>query len=218
MPLAVEGVTKTYARGTRVVRALDDVTFSVAPGELVAVVGASGSGKSTLLHLAGALDTPDRGAVRIDGVSIGTLGRDARADLRRKRIGFIFQFFNLLPTMTVAENVALPFALDGRRTPAGRVEELLDRVGLGGMGGANVHELSGGEMQRVAVARALVASPALVLADEPTGNLDSAAGAQVLDVLDRCHDEGQSVVLVTHDRQAARRADRVVTLRDGRIV
>ena len=214
-------VVKTYTQGGAVVRALAGVSLAVTPGEFVAVTGPSGSGKSTLLHMIGGLDQPDRGDVWIDGRRLADLDDDAVTLLRRRQIGFIFQFFNLLPTLTAEENVALPLLLDGmsRREAASRAGRLLERVGLLPRRQHRPHELSGGEMQRVAIARALVIEPVVLLADEPTGNLDSATGAQVLSLLaDVVGELGQTVVMVTHDPRAAARSTRVVELRDGTVV
>jgi predicted ABC-type transport system involved in lysophospholipase L1 biosynthesis ATPase subunit len=212
------GVTKRFRQGGEDVVALAGVDLRVAPGEFVAVVGPSGSGKSTLLHVAGGLDAADSGTVTVEGVELAGLGAAARARLRRRRIGFVFQFFQLVPSLTVSENVELPLLFDGDRSAPERARRLLDQVGLGGKAQRYPAELSGGEMQRVAIARALVAAPPLLLADEPTGNLDSATGAQVLDVLDaEVRQTGAALVLVTHDEAAARRAHRVLSVRDGRI-
>ena len=217
--LALEGVAKRFTRGQEVVVALDGVDLDVAAGEFVAIVGRSGSGKSTLLHVAGGLDTPDAGRVVFDGRDVQALSVSERAALRRREIGFVFQFFHLIPTLTVAENVTLPLMLDGRRPPRDAANEVLERVGLLHRSGHLPGELSGGEMQRAAIARALVSRPRLILADEPTGNLDSATGADVLDVLtSQVADVGAALVMVTHDDEAAARATRVTTLTDGQIV
>ena len=216
--LELVGVSKGYDQGGQEVAVLDDVDLTVDSGEFVAMVGPSGSGKSTLLHLAGGLDRPDRGRVVLDGEDLGELSVGARARLRRQHIGFIFQFFHLVPGLTVAENVELPLLLDRRRDRAGTIPALLDRLGLGHRADHQPGQLSGGEMQRTAIARALVAEPLLVLADEPTGNLDSVAGATILDLLtESVREAGCALLLVTHDAGAAARADRVVHLRDGRL-
>jgi putative ABC transport system ATP-binding protein len=219
--LSVEGVVKEYRRGTQTVRALDDVSVTVDAGEFVSVLGPSGSGKSTLLHLMGALDQPTAGCVRIGGAAVAGLSDDELTDLRRHRLGFVFQFFNLLPTMSAWENVAVPLLLDGHRLRSLKRQAvpLLDALGLGHRVDHRPGELSGGELQRVAIARALVSDPIVVLADEPTGNLDSETGAGVLDVLQRgCAERGAAVVMVTHDAHAATLADRSVHLVDGRLV
>jgi ABC-type lipoprotein export system ATPase subunit len=216
--LELSGVSKVYEQGGDRVVAVDEVTLSVEPGESVALIGPSGSGKSTLLHLAGGLDRPDRGSVRLGGRDLAALSVGERARLRRRELGFIFQFFHLVPGLSVAENVELPLLLDGRRDKGGRVHELLERVGLGHRAGHQPGQLSGGEMQRTAIARALVAEPDLVLADEPTGNLDSAAGAAILDLLGEVvTDAGAALVLVTHDHRAAARTERTLHVRDGRV-
>jgi ABC-type lipoprotein export system ATPase subunit len=216
--LTLTGVEKSFQRGRETVIALDGVTLEVEKGEFVAMVGPSGSGKSTLLHLAGGLDQPEAGTVLLGERDLGVLSPGERAKIRRREIGFVFQFFHLLPTLTVAENVELPLVLDGVRDKGGAVEAMLDRVGLAGRADHLPGELSGGEMQRAAIARALVAGPELILADEPTGNLDSANGAIVLDVLaEQVAEAGAALLMVTHDETAAGRADRVLHLRDGHL-
>ena len=219
MPLLeLVGVSKRYELGGEQVVALDGVDLAVDDGESVALVGRSGSGKSTLLHLAGGLDRPDEGSVRLRDRDVAAMSVGERARLRRQEIGFIFQFFHLVPGLTVAENVELPLLLDGRRDRAGRIPELLERLGLTHRSDHQPGQLSGGEMQRTAIARALVAGPQLVLADEPTGNLDSASGEVILDLLvEVVAQAGCALVLVTHDESAASRADRTVHLRDGRL-
>ncbi|HEY3225684.1 MAG TPA: ABC transporter ATP-binding protein [Planctomycetota bacterium] len=213
-------VRKLYPQGTREIAALDGVSLRIGREGFTCLTGPSGSGKSTFLHLAGGLDLPTSGEVLLEGIATASRDDDALTLLRRRRLGFVFQFFNLIPSLSVAENVALPLLLEGRR-PAeieGRVVSLLERVGLGARRGSAPDELSGGEMQRVAVARALVADPAIVLADEPTGNLDSATGRGILELLHAvAKEDGRTVVVVTHDPSAARFADRVVRLRDGRV-
>ena len=216
--LRFEGVSKRYSAGTREVLALDGVDLEVGEGELVALVGKSGSGKSTLLHLAGGLDLADTGRVLLGDRDVGTLGVGERSKLRRREIGFVFQFFHLIPTLTIQENVELPLLLDGAKRGT-RGAELLDRVGLGDRSDHLPGELSGGELQRAAVARALVARPRLLLADEPTGNLDSANGEEVLRLLsEEVSEEGAALLMVTHDEDAAARADRVHHLADGQLV
>jgi putative ABC transport system ATP-binding protein len=201
---------------TTVVEALRGVTLSVRIGELVAIVGPSGSGKSTMLHLMGALDRPTSGSIRIHGVDLASLDDEGVTKLRRDKVGFVFQFFNLLPTLTAVENVMLPSLLAGKATQAVRSKALaqLDAMGLGRRGGHRPDQLSGGEMQRVAIARALVADPPLVLADEPTGNLDTKTGEEVLELLVGAAGK-RTVILVTHDPRIAGRADRVIAVRDG---
>jgi putative ABC transport system ATP-binding protein len=219
-PLAVEarGLSRVYGRGAEAVHALRDVDLSIARGEFVAVMGPSGSGKSTLLHLVGGLDRPDTGEVRLDGSTLTDLDDEALAHLRRRRIGFVLQFFNLFPLLSARENVAFPLLLDGRRDALERADDALARVGLTDRASHRPNQLSGGEQQRVAVARALVTEPAVVLADEPTGSLDSLAGEDVLRLLRTAADDGHAVLLITHHAPAAAYADRVVRLRDGAVV
>ena len=217
--LRARGLAKTFGEGHARVRVLESAELDVARGELVAVVGRSGSGKSTLLHLLGGLDRPDAGEIELDGVRIDLLDERGLTAVRRRKIGFVFQAFHLLPELSGAENVLLParLARDGIEA-APRAKELLERLGLAPIARRLPTELSGGEQQRLAIARALVNAPALVLADEPTGNLDEESGAAVLDLLRRVTDADRSVLLVTHDRAATRIADRVLYLEDGRLV
>ncbi len=204
--------------GAQPVVALADVDLEVPPGQFLAVVGPSGGGKSTLLHLLGGIDRPTSGVVSVGSRDLGALSDEDLTLYRRREAGIVFQFFNLLPHITVHENVELPLALDGRPDAARRAEELLDRVGLLGRAGAHPYELAGGEMQRVAIARALSSGARLLLADEPTGNLDSANGEQVLALLDEIRRErGVTLILATHSPSAASHAERVVEIRDGRI-
>ncbi|MFG1762941.1 ABC transporter ATP-binding protein [Micromonospora parva] len=217
--VTVAGLRAVYGTGTRRVTALDGVTTSFASGTFTAVMGPSGSGKSTLLHCAAGLDRPTEGSVTIDGTRLDDLGEDELTRLRRDRIGFVFQAFNLVSTLTAAQNVELPSRLARRRPSAGDVTAALDAVGLADRAGHRPSELSGGEQQRVAVARALLTRPAVVFADEPTGALDSASSRQVLRLLRALVDDhGQTVVMVTHDPAAAAYADRVLLLADGRVV
>jgi putative ABC transport system ATP-binding protein len=218
--LVVNGAEKVYENLQRGVAALRGVSFQVEPGDFIALMGPSGCGKSTLLHLVGGMDRPTRGSIELDGVRLDSLDEEALAKLRRKKIGFVFQFFNLLPTLTVAENVALPMMLDGAadRASRDRTLALLDRVGLGSRASHFPAELSGGEMQRTAVARALVNSPEIVLADEPTGNLDSENGEQVMRLLAGLNRElGVTIILATHSEEAARFTKRTIRMRDGQI-
>jgi putative ABC transport system ATP-binding protein len=218
--LTMTDVTKAYRIGGQTVRALDSISLTLAGGEFVSVVGPSGAGKSTLLHLLGALDTPDSGSIRFQGKEIGDLNDDEQSEFRRHSVGFVFQFFNLLPTMTAWENVAVPKLLDGARMAKvkSRALDLLVLVGLGDRAEHRPSELSGGQMQRVAVARALMMDPPLILADEPTGNLDTKTGAAIMALLtDVAHQEDRSVVMVTHNLEAASSTDRVITLQDGRL-
>ena len=209
------GVVKTYVQGDDTIRALRGVDLSVAPGEFVAVTGASGSGKSTLLHILGGLDRPDEGEALLEGRSLALLADEELALVRRRRMGFVLQFFNLLPTMTALENAAFPLLLDGEADALERARGSLEAVGLAGRVDHRPAHLSGGEQQRVALARALVADPAVVFADEPTGNLDSKTGGEILELLRRTADAGQTIVMVTHDPKTADYADRSVHLSDG---
>ena len=222
MSLSVElvDVVREYRAGGQTVRALDGLTVAIDGGQFTSIVGPSGAGKSTLLHLLGALDSPDSGSIRFDGVEIATMTDDQQSTFRRHKVGFIFQFFNLLPTLTAWENVAIPNLLDGQKLRQVRPDaiRLLELVGLGKRIDHRPAELSGGQMQRVAVARALIMDPPLILADEPTGNLDSSTGAAVLELLQGvAHDVGvhRAVVMVTHNLEAAAATDRVITLHDG---
>ena len=212
-------LVRTYGVEPNVVRALDGVSLSVAPGEFVAVMGPSGCGKSTLLNLVGGLDTPTSGSVRIDGVDIATLPDEQLTTLRRRRLGFVFQFFNLIPVLDATENAALPLTLDGAKDADARASDWLRRVGLGERLRNRPDQLSGGQQQRVAIARALSTDPALVLADEPTGNLDSASASEIAELLAQvASDWGRSVLMVTHDPRIASYASRLVLMRDGAIV
>jgi ABC-type lipoprotein export system ATPase subunit len=217
--LQLTSVGKTYRRGDEQVRVLVDFDFTLDAGEFVVVTGPSGAGKSTLLHIAGGLDAPDSGTVKVDGQDVWAKSTGARAAFRRRNLGFVFQFFNLVPMLTAVQNVSLPLVLDGvpARSADARAEELLERVGMGDRARHLPAELSGGQMQRVAVARALVARPSIVLADEPTGNLDSHSSAEVLELLRSLSDQdGAAVVMVTHDAVAARYGSRELHLVDGR--
>ena len=215
----VENLTKTYGEGDAMVRALDGVTLDLYAGEFTAVMGPSGSGKSTLMHCCAALDSATSGSVLIGEQRLDDLGDKALTRLRRDEVGFVFQSFNLIPTLTAAENILLPLSIAGRKPEPGWYDEVVATVGLGDRLGHKPNELSGGQQQRVAVARALVSRPRIVFADEPTGNLDSRSGAEILDFMRRAVRElGQSIVMVTHDPVAASYADRVVFLADGQIV
>jgi putative ABC transport system ATP-binding protein len=217
--VSASGLTRTYGDGGAAVRALRGVSLDVPAGQFTAVMGPSGSGKSTLMHLLAGLDTPDMGAVRIAGEDITRMSDRELTRLRRKHIGFVFQSFNLLPTLTAEENVLLPLAIAGRKPEPEAVDALMERMGLAERRDHKPAQLSGGQQQRVAVARALVTRPTVLFADEPTGNLDSAAGADVLALLRDAVDlDGQTTVMVTHDSRAAAIADRVLFLADGRIV
>jgi putative ABC transport system ATP-binding protein len=215
---AVE-VRRSFGEGPASVEALAGVTVALEAGRLTAVMGPSGSGKSTLMHVLAGLDRPMSGRVALDGVELGELGDRELTRLRRDKVGFVFQFFNLLPVLTAAENIVLPLTIAGRRPDPDRLATLIEAVGLADRLDRRPAELSGGQQQRVALARALLPRPAVVFADEPTGNLDSAASDEVLALLRRAVDEfGQTVVMVTHDAHAASFADRVLVLRDGAVV
>jgi len=221
-PLAVEtvGLERTYASGHATVAALAGVTVGIRRGEFVAVMGPSGSGKSTLLNVVAGLERPTAGTVRVDGEDLAKLDEDALARHRSKRVGMVFQAFNLLPRFRVVENVALPLAFAG--VPAAeriqRARAMLERLGMSARADHRSNELSGGELQRAAIARALIGNPAILLADEPTGNLDSANGAALIALLEDLHAHGQTVLLVTHDAQIAAHAERTIRMRDGRVV
>jgi putative ABC transport system ATP-binding protein len=217
--VSARALTRRYGDGEAAVDALRGVTLDVPVGQFTAVMGPSGSGKSTLMHLLAGLDRPTDGTVVLGGEDITAMCDKQLTLLRRRHIGFVFQTFNLLPTLTAEENVRLPLTVAGRRDGGGRVAELMERVGLGERRGHRPSELSGGQQQRVAIARALATEPTVLFADEPTGNLDSAAGAAILDLLrDAVDRDGQTTMMVTHDARAAARADRVVFLADGRVV
>jgi putative ABC transport system ATP-binding protein len=216
-----ENLTKVYGTGEAAVTALDHVKLEVEAGEFVAIMGPSGCGKSTLLHLLGGLDRPTEGTVSIDGQELTSLSDTALSELRRRKIGFVFQFYNLLPVLNAAENASLPLLLDGQRSAAAEVKgvEWLRKVGLPDRAKHRPSQLSGGQQQRVSVARALVADPSIVLADEPTGNLDTHSSDEIAALLRKVADEwGRAVVMVTHDPRIAAYADRIVFLKDGTIV
>lgn len=222
MPIIqTENLTKVYGTGDTAVVALDHVNMAVDPGEFLAVMGPSGCGKSTLLHLVGGLDRPTEGRVLLDGRDLTSLRDDDLTTLRRRRIGFVFQFYNLIPVLTALENAALPLLLDGVKPAEAhrRAAQWLERLGLGDRLQCRPDQLSGGQQQRVAIARALVAEPDLILADEPTGNLDSRAGDEIAALLRRISSEwGRTILLVTHDPRIAAHADRILFLKDGRII
>ncbi len=211
--------SKRYQQGTREVYALQDVSLTIKSGEFLSIMGPSGSGKSTLLNLMGGLDQPTSGEIYFEGKSLHGISDNELTLIRRRKIGFIFQFFNLLPLLTAAENVGLPLLVDG--LPFSEVkpkaEALLQKVGLGERTENRPEQLSGGEMQRVAIARALIANPAVILADEPTGNLDSHAGEEILFLLKSLNDQNQTIILVTHDPRAAAYGSRIITLKDGKV-
>ena len=217
--LRVEHLCKTYGTGENQVKALDDVSFSVNRGEFVAIIGPSGSGKYTLLHLLGGVDKPTSGKVYVDGCDVYAQNEEKLAIFRRRQVGLIYQFYNLIPVLDVVENMTLPVQLDGQKVNQKRLGELLDTLGLRGRERHLPNQLSGGQQQRVSIGRALMNAPAVVLADEPTGNLDRRNTGEILDLLGLCHRSyGQTILLVTHDEELAAQADRVITLSDGRIV
>ncbi|MBP3453821.1 MAG: ABC transporter ATP-binding protein [Clostridia bacterium] len=218
--IRTENLTKLYTMNGKTVTALDHVTLRVQKGEYAAIVGPSGSGKSTLMHLLGCLDTPTSGSYRLHGRDVSTLGKDELAQVRGQEIGFVFQGFQLLPRLTAAENVALPLLLCGipPKERAAAARALLEQVGLGERLHHTPNQLSGGQQQRVAIARALARNPAVLLADEPTGNLDAQATADVLHLLDELHRAGRTILLITHDSVVAQRAERQITIAAGRII
>ena len=217
--LKVENLTKTYGSGENLVHAVDDVSFSVEKGEFVAIVGASGSGKSTLLHLIGGVDRPTSGKIFVDGNEISKMNDDTLAGLRRRQVGIVYQFYNLIPILTVEENITLPCDLDGRGVDRERLEMILDSFGLRARRKHLPNQLSGGQQQRTSIARALINNPSLVLADEPTGNLDSKSSEEVMSMLKMCNQSyGQTVIMITHNLDIAKQADRIITISDGKIV
>ena len=217
--LRVENLNKTYGKGENQVKAVDNVSFSVQKGEFVAIIGASGSGKSTLLHLIGGVDRPTSGKVFIDGKDIYTLNDDNLAIFRRRQIGLIYQFYNLIPVLNVAENITLPTKLDGRNVDERRLNDLLKTLGLEKRKYNLPNQLSGGQQQRVSIGRAMMNEPALMLADEPTGNLDSKAREEIISLLRLSNKKyNQTVIVITHDEKIALEADRVITIDDGKII
>lgn len=217
--LTVENLTKVYGSGETAVTALDDVSFSVEKGEFIAIVGASGCGKSTLLNLIGGLDEPTAGRVFIDGQDLYAMDERQRAIFRRRNLGIVFQFYNLVPTLTAAENIMLPYLLDKRRPEAAKLQEILALCGLTERAGHLPSALSGGQQQRVSLGRALINDPAIILADEPTGNLDSHASREVMALLQTANRRyQQTLLLITHDEKIALMADRILTIADGRLV
>ena len=217
--LKVENLTKTYGSGENLVNAVDDVSFSVEKGEFVAIVGASGSGKSTLLHLIGGVDRPTSGKIFVDGHDISKMNDDKLAVFRRRQVGIVYQFYNLIPILTVEENITLPCDLDGRGVDIERLEMILDSFGLRARRKHLPNQLSGGQQQRTSIARALINNPSLVLADEPTGNLDSKSSDEVMSMLKMCNQSyGQTVIMITHNLDIAKQADRIITISDGKIV
>ena len=216
--LRVENLVKTYGKGENKVNAVDDISFSVQKGEFVAIVGASGSGKSTLLHLLGGVDRPTSGKVFIDGKDIYSLNNDNLAIFRRRQIGLIYQFYNLIPILNVKENITLPCDLDGQKVEQSRLNELIHTLGLEKRVNHLPNQLSGGQ-QQVSIGRAMINNPALMLADEPTGNLDSKASDEIISLLKISNKKfNQTVIMITHDLEIAKEADRVITIEDGKII
>ena len=216
--LEVEHLTKIYGTGANQVKALDDVSFTVEKGQFVAIVGPSGSGKSTLMHLLGGVDRPTGGTVRLSGMDLANQPDETLAVFRRRQIGLVYQFYNLIPLLTVKENLLLPLLLDGRRPAPGQLEGIVEQLGIEGKLDAFPDQLSGGQQQRVSLGRALITRPALLLADEPTGNLDGVNTAQVMELLRAIHKgTGQTILMITHDRELAQQAQRVLVIGDGRL-
>ena len=217
--LKIENLNKIYGKGDNQVKAVDNVSFSVEKGEFVAIIGASGSGKSTLLHLIGGVDRPTSGKVFIEGKDIYSLNDDNLAIFRRRQIGLIYQFYNLIPVLNVAENITLPTKLDGRDVDEKRLDELLKTLGLEKRKYNIPNQLSGGQQQRVSIGRAIINEPALMLADEPTGNLDSKASEEIISLLKLSNKKyNQTVIVITHDEKIALEADRIITIDDGKII
>lgn len=217
--LRCEGVEKVFGKGENQVTALNGINLSVEKGEFVAIVGASGSGKSTLLHILGSVDRPTRGKVTVDGVDIGRLSAKEAAVFRRRKVGLIYQFYNLIPTLTVEKNILMPMLLDKRKPEAAYLETLLRTLGIADKTESMPSQLSGGQQQRVAIARSLIYRPAILLADEPTGNLDRKNAKEIMDLLKLSNRNWkQTILLITHDENIALEADRIVTLADGQIV
>ena len=216
--LEVNHLSKTYGKGDTMVKALDDVSFSVEQGEFVAIIGPSGSGKSTLLHILGGVDTPTSGSVIVGEEDISKLNETALAIFRRRQIGLVYQFYNLIPILTVEENLTLPLLLDGRKPDKKQIETLVNRLGLSNRLKHLPNQLSGGQQQRVSIGRALINNPALMLADEPTGNLDSENSKEIVSLLRQFNKElNQTVIIITHDEKIALSADRIISIEDGKI-
>lgn len=216
--LKVENLTKTYGKGDNIVRALDGVSFSVRKGEFIAIIGPSGSGKSTLLHILGGVDNPTCGKVYLDGHDVYAQNDEQLAIFRRRQVGLIYQFYNLIPVLTVKENITLPVLMDSRRVNAERLEELLTTLKLNGRENHLPNQLSGGQQQRVSIGRALMNAPAVVLADEPTGNLDSKNSHEIVELLKISNKKyNQTLIVITHDENIALQADRIIAIEDGKI-
>ncbi len=217
--LRVENLVKTYGQGDNVVNAVDNISLSVNKGEFVAIVGASGSGKSTLLHLLGGVDRPTSGEIYIDGNEINSMNNDNLAIFRRRQIGIVYQFYNLIPILTVEENISLPCDLDGNKPDKERMNLILKSFGLFDRRNHLPNELSGGQQQRTSIARALINNPAILLADEPTGNLDSKSTEEIMSILKMSNrDFNQTIIMITHNLEIAKEADRIITIQDGKIV
>ncbi len=217
--LQVENLCKTYNTGENVVKAVDNISFSVEKGEFVAIVGASGSGKSTLLHLIGGVDKPTSGKVFIDNTDIYSLNRDKLAIFRRRQLGLIYQFYNLIPILNVTENITLPTLLDNVKVSVNKLEEILNTLGLNTRVNHLPSELSGGEQQRVSIGRAMINNPAIILADEPTGNLDSKNSEEIVSLLKLSNQKyNQTIIMITHDKKIAQYANRIITIEDGKII
>lgn len=217
--LKVENLVKTYKNGGQVIKAVDNLSFSVDKGDFVAIVGASGSGKSTLLHLLGGVDRPSSGKVFIDGIDIYGMNNDALAIFRRRQVGLIYQFYNLIPILNVEENITLPLLLDKKEVDKNYLNEVLDTLNLSNRRKHLPNELSGGQQQRVSIGRAIINNPALVLADEPTGNLDSKASDEIIALLKKSNQKyNQTIIVITHDLDIAAEANRVITIEDGKII
>ncbi len=217
--LRVENLVKTYGEGDNIVNAVDNISLSVNKGEFVAIVGASGSGKSTLLHLLGGVDRPTSGKIYIDGNEINNMNNDKLAIFRRRQIGIVYQFYNLIPILTVEENISLPCDLDGNRPDKERMDLILKSFGLFERRNHLPNELSGGQQQRTSIARALINNPAILLADEPTGNLDSKSTEEIMSILKMSNrDFNQTIIMITHNLEIAKEADRIITIQDGKIL
>ncbi|WP_405352685.1 ABC transporter ATP-binding protein [Ruminococcus sp.] len=217
--LRVENLVKTYGQGDNIVNAVDNISLSVNKGEFVAIVGASGSGKSTLLHLLGGVDRPTSGKIFIDGNEINSMNNDKLAIFRRRQIGIVYQFYNLIPILTVEENITLPCDLDGNKPDKERIDLILKSFGLFERRNHLPNELSGGQQQRTSIARALINNPAILLADEPTGNLDSKSTDEIMSILKMSNrDFNQTIIMITHNLEIAKEADRIITIQDGKIL
>ena len=217
--LKVKNLCKNYGKGNTLVKALDNISFSVEKGEFVAIVGASGSGKSTLLHLLGGVDHPTSGEIIIDGENIYKLNENNLAIFRRRQVGLIYQFYNLIPILNVVENISLPMNLDNRAVDSKKLKELINLMGLNGRENHLPNELSGGEQQRTSIARAMITNPSIILADEPTGNLDTKASEEIVNLLKKSNKEfNQTIIMITHNLELAKEASRIIKINDGRIV